>query len=111
MPARHTQQRRRELTATKLKRYTVTQGISPKPGAPWFVAEVKPNGNMRRVSSKHLPLRATREEAENDLLKWIWRQRTGNVARMTMSFTEWLSRDREYVQGIVLGIDVERFLD
>lgn len=59
------------MTATKPKRYTVTQGISPKPGAPWFVAEVKPNGSMRRVSSKHLPLRETREEAEDDLALWL----------------------------------------
>ena len=58
--------------ATKPKRYTVTQGISPKPGAPWFVAEVKPNGSLRRICSKYLPLRETKEESEADLQNWLW---------------------------------------
>ena len=62
------------MTATKPKRYTVTQGINPDPDSKWFTAEVKPNGNMRRVSSKHLPLRETREEAEDDLVLWLARK-------------------------------------
>ena len=59
---------------TTSKRYTVTQGIGARPTDPWFTAHVKSNGNLRRVSSKHLPLRATREEAEDDLVLWLARK-------------------------------------
>ena len=56
---------------TTSKRYTVTQGISPRPGAPWFAAEVKPNGSLRRVCSPALPKRVHRPAAEKDLLIWL----------------------------------------
>ena len=56
---------------TEARRYIVTQGISPRPDDLWFAAEVKLSGSMRRVSSKYLPLRATREEAEADLVQWL----------------------------------------
>lgn len=53
--------------------YFVSTGISG--GNPanrkWATYERKPNGSLRRVKSKYLPLRATKEEAEEDLAEWL----------------------------------------
>jgi hypothetical protein len=51
--------------------FVVTQGIAREPDAPWFVAEQKPNGSLRRVRSPKLPMRATQREAEDDLAAWL----------------------------------------
>ncbi len=52
-------------------RFVVTQGIGASPDAPWFTAERRPNGSLRRVCSPALPLCATQREAEDNLLAWL----------------------------------------
>lgn len=66
--------------------FVVTQGINPRPDAPWFVAERKPNGSLRRVKSDHLPMTTTREECEDKLLYWLWTRCT-----RSRPFENWLS--------------------
>lgn len=48
----------------------VTQGIGGDDGY-WFTVERKPNGALRRVCSRALPYRMTRDEAERDLAIWL----------------------------------------
>ncbi len=43
----------------------VSSGISN--GETWMTCRVKPSGSLRRVKSKFLPLRGTKEEAQRDL--------------------------------------------
>ena len=95
---------------TTSRRYTVTQGLSPKPGDPWFTAEVKLNGSLRRINSDFLPLELARHDAEYNLVHWLWVRNTTPVQRREESFGEWLTRKLDSVQGMVTGIDVERFL-
>ncbi len=53
--------------------FFVSAGIAGSAGTPqtWATYIRKPNGALRRVVSKALPLRATQAEAENDLLHWL----------------------------------------
>lgn len=55
--------------------YTVTQGIGSS--GPWFVAARRPSGSLRRIVSKALPLRASREESERDLAAWLEKKGKG----------------------------------
>lgn len=48
--------------------YFVSDGISK--GEYWFTCYRRQNGALRRVCSKKLPIRATKEEAERDLDAW-----------------------------------------
>ncbi len=72
--------------------FVVTQGINPRPDAPWFVAERKPNGSLRRVKSERLPMTATKEECEDNLLHWLWIHCTTVADRRSRPFENWLSR-------------------
>lgn len=47
----------------------ISDGISD--GKLWGTFERKPNGRLRRIKSKFLPMRPTREEAKADLLTWL----------------------------------------
>jgi len=49
----------------------VGQGIGG-PNGKWATYRRKPNGSSRRVVSKFLPPRDTKEEAERDLYVWLW---------------------------------------
>lgn len=49
----------------------VGQGIGG-PNGSWATYERKANGSLRRVKSKYLPERETKEEAERDLYAWLW---------------------------------------
>lgn len=51
--------------------FVVSQGIGSD--GPWMVFEKKPNGSLRRITSRYLPERKTKEEAEEDLKKWLKR--------------------------------------
>ena len=53
--------------------YIISQGIGSD--GPWGVYERKPNGSLRRICSRYLPLRPTREESERDLTAWLEKQR------------------------------------
>lgn len=66
--------------------FVVTQGISAKSDAPWFVAERKPKGSLQRVKSKHLPMTKTRQECEDNLLYWLWTRCTRSYP-----FESWVS--------------------
>lgn len=62
-----------ETTETQGRRYRDFQGrtlfVSPAltNGSTWMTVYAKPNGSLKRVKSKWLPLRETREEAQRDL--------------------------------------------
>ena len=62
-----------ETTETQGRRYSDFQGrvlyISPAltNGSTWMTVYSKENGSLRRVKSKWLPLRETREQAQEDL--------------------------------------------
>ena len=50
----------------------VHYGIS---GGQWFATFTRRHtGSLRRICSKDLPIRKTREEAEADLAKWLERR-------------------------------------
>ncbi len=49
--------------------YVVSQGIGSS--GPWMVFERRPSGSLRRICSKALPIRASREEVQEDLRKWL----------------------------------------
>lgn len=49
----------------------VGQGIGG-PDGQWATYQRKPNGSSRRVVSKFLPLRDSKEDAERDLYVWLW---------------------------------------
>ncbi len=53
-------------------RFIVSDGLSK--GKTWATYERKPNGVLRRVVSRYLPARKTREEAEADLDCWLGRK-------------------------------------
>lgn len=59
--------------AQSCRRYSDFQGrvlyVSPglTNGSTWMTVYAKPNGSLKRVKSKWLPLRETREEAQADL--------------------------------------------
>lgn len=53
----------------------VSDGISN--GKTWATYQRKPSGSLRRVCSKHLPLRNSRDEAEKDLKVYIARHQKG----------------------------------
>lgn len=59
----------REKAQEDRERYFVSDGISH--GETWMTCVRTPRGSLRRVVSPALPLRATREEAEQDLLRWL----------------------------------------
>lgn len=50
--------------------YIIHQGIGGKDG-PWATYERKPNGSLKRILTKALPLRPTKAEAEHDLAAWL----------------------------------------
>ncbi len=50
-------------------RFIVSDGISK--GETWATYERMPNGTLRRVHSRYLPVRRNREEAEADLDHWL----------------------------------------
>ncbi len=52
--------------------YIVSDGISN--GATWATYRRRRNGSLQRVKSPHLPLRATREQAEHDLAVYLAEQ-------------------------------------
>lgn len=49
----------------------VSDGLSR--GEYWFTARRQANGSVRRVVSPYLPIRKTREEAQQDLEIWQWK--------------------------------------
>lgn len=49
----------------------VGQGIGG-PDGKWATYERKPNGSLRRKTSKYLPERDSKEDAERDLYVWSW---------------------------------------
>ena len=51
--------------------YFVHQGIGGPAGS-WATYTRKANGSLKRVVSKYLPERESREEAERDLYCWLW---------------------------------------
>jgi hypothetical protein len=51
--------------------YIISQGINPGSDSKWGVYEVKLNGSLRRICSKFLPLRETKEQSESDLMDWL----------------------------------------
>ena len=64
------------LLTTLPRKFFVHTGIAGSGGAPttWGTYEHRTSRSLRRVVSKALPLRATREEAEADLAAWIKRR-------------------------------------
>ncbi len=89
--------------------FVVTQGFSLKPNAPWFVAERKPNGSLRRVRSDHLPMTATKQECENNLLYWLWIHCTTPTDRRQCPFDDWLSAHGGREKVLSEGVSVWAF--
>lgn len=50
-------------------------------GTSWMTFYTKPNGSLRRVNSKFLPIRESREEAQRDLDKYAKERGLGEVTR------------------------------
>lgn len=74
-----------EMTETQGRRYCDFQGrvlyVSPAltNGTTWMTVYSKDNGSLKRVKSKWLPLRETREEAQADLGRYAEGRGLGEV--------------------------------
>jgi hypothetical protein len=63
--------------------FFVSDGISG--GKAWATYTQKPNGALRRVVSKYLPVRASRDQAERDLRIWLNESRNVRTAARLVS--------------------------
>ena len=91
--------------------YCVSQGIGLRDGDPWGVYERKPSGALRRIQSTQTPITPSREQAERNLLRWLWIKRTTPSQRRKEPLEAWLRRNLECVRAQVENVDVERFLE
>lgn len=52
-----------------IEKLFISDGISD--GKQWGTFERKPNGSLRRIKSKYLPMRPTKEKAKADLAAYL----------------------------------------
>lgn len=58
--------------------YLISDGMSM--GTVWMTCVRRPSGSLRRIKSKYLPLRESKDEAEQDLLFWLWERAFHDLA-------------------------------